>query len=256
MSADVIVFTVDIEAPFLDPVEGVRRWLAILGQFEIRATFFVTGSVLSEYPSIGDRICEAGHELASHGYSHPRNPRGPFLDQLGSDGLHRELDMAAASLMPWSAKPAGFRAPWLRTSAAVHAAVADRFAYDSSWSGIAPHFIRNRSIPVLPISSPLGVGPRMGTPPFLALGAGAFLAATRFCWNPIVVYAHSFDLITLTRPAVETRDWKWKWYYRRCGAPVRKFLEEIFAWWVISGCLFMTAEEWLSQPRRRMKRDA
>ena len=50
--------------------ENTRRLLDLLGQHGIRATFFVLGWVAERCPRIVSSIHSAGHEVASHGYSH------------------------------------------------------------------------------------------------------------------------------------------------------------------------------------------
>ena len=60
--------------------------LAILREEGVRATFFFTGAELREYPDLGGRFVQAGHELGNHSYSHPR-----FL--LRSPGfIRREIE--------------------------------------------------------------------------------------------------------------------------------------------------------------------
>lgn len=47
-----------------------RRLLGLLAEAEVRATFFVLGWVAERYPGLVHDIVGAGHELASHGWSH------------------------------------------------------------------------------------------------------------------------------------------------------------------------------------------
>ncbi|MEJ6002478.1 XrtA system polysaccharide deacetylase [Paucibacter soli] len=51
---------------------NVERILALLGEREVKATFFTLGWVAERYPQMVARIVAAGHELASHGYGHER----------------------------------------------------------------------------------------------------------------------------------------------------------------------------------------
>jgi polysaccharide deacetylase family protein (PEP-CTERM system associated) len=54
-------------------VEGnTDRVLALFGDHGVKATFFMLGWVAERYPDLIRRIVAAGHELASHGYSHVR----------------------------------------------------------------------------------------------------------------------------------------------------------------------------------------
>lgn len=47
-----------------------RRLLRILGEHDVRATFFVLGWVADRYPSLVREIHDHGHEVASHGWWH------------------------------------------------------------------------------------------------------------------------------------------------------------------------------------------
>ncbi len=46
------------------------RLLGIFAEFGVHATFFVLGWVAERNPDLARRIASAGHEIASHGYSH------------------------------------------------------------------------------------------------------------------------------------------------------------------------------------------
>lgn len=48
------------------------RVLGLFADHEVKATFFMLGWVAERYPDLVRRIVAAGHELASHGYSHVR----------------------------------------------------------------------------------------------------------------------------------------------------------------------------------------
>ncbi len=49
---------------------NTRRLLALFESRGVRATFFVLGWVAERYPALIREIAAAGHEIASHGYSH------------------------------------------------------------------------------------------------------------------------------------------------------------------------------------------
>lgn len=51
------------------PVSG-RRILSILAEARVRATFFVLGAVAERHPELVREIAQAGHEVATHGWSH------------------------------------------------------------------------------------------------------------------------------------------------------------------------------------------
>jgi peptidoglycan/xylan/chitin deacetylase (PgdA/CDA1 family) len=46
--------------------------LEVLGQRQVKATFFVVGEALERNPELGRQIVAAGHELGNHSYSHTR----------------------------------------------------------------------------------------------------------------------------------------------------------------------------------------
>lgn len=54
------------------------RFLEVLAAYNIQATFFLLGSMLSKSPGLGRELVQAGHEVAVHGWAH-RNLllRGP-----------------------------------------------------------------------------------------------------------------------------------------------------------------------------------
>lgn len=51
---------------------NVERILELLGNRQIKATFFTLGWIAERHPDIVRRIVRDGHELASHGYGHER----------------------------------------------------------------------------------------------------------------------------------------------------------------------------------------
>ncbi len=99
MSAVVNAFSVDVEDYFqvaaLAPAiprdswsereprveRNTERILERLAEHGVRGTFFVLGWIAERHPALVKHISAAGHEIASHGYSHEliyRQPRGEF----------------------------------------------------------------------------------------------------------------------------------------------------------------------------------
>src|ERR1022692_681633 len=85
---------------------NIDRILALLEEADVRATFFTLGWIAERYPDLIRRIGDAGHELASHGFSHQRatdQQRGEFL---------ADIRLAKAVLEDISGKGvSGYRAP-------------------------------------------------------------------------------------------------------------------------------------------------
>ncbi len=87
-------------------VQNIEKILSLLAEFDVRATFFVLGSVAESEPLLVPMIAAAGHEIASHGYSHSLVP------QLGPQRFRDEVKRTGEVLERQSGvKPIGFRAP-------------------------------------------------------------------------------------------------------------------------------------------------
>ncbi|MFB4317894.1 polysaccharide deacetylase family protein [Actinomadura sp. 21ATH] len=52
------------------PMSGTSRLLDLLARNKVRATFFLVGGNVEEYPELVRREAAEGHELANHSYSH------------------------------------------------------------------------------------------------------------------------------------------------------------------------------------------
>ena len=66
---------------------NVETLLGLLAESGSQATFFTLGWIAERYPALVRRIVAAGHELASHGYSHRRatdQSRSEFLEDIRS----------------------------------------------------------------------------------------------------------------------------------------------------------------------------
>lgn len=51
---------------------GFYKIFELLERYQVKATFFVLGWVAEKYPQLIKALSSAGHELASHGYSHEK----------------------------------------------------------------------------------------------------------------------------------------------------------------------------------------
>jgi peptidoglycan/xylan/chitin deacetylase (PgdA/CDA1 family) len=78
-----IALTID-DGP--DPVH-TPRMLDILRDHAVKATFFVVGGAVEQYPEIVVRMKKDGHEVGSHSYSHP------YFHRLSWSGAIREIKM-------------------------------------------------------------------------------------------------------------------------------------------------------------------
>lgn len=86
-----------------------RRLLEGLEERDARATFFLCGYRLEQYPDLAERMLEAGHEIGLHGYSHRD------MDAMSRRDIARELEDTRA-LLPEKCRPRFLRPPQGRCS--------------------------------------------------------------------------------------------------------------------------------------------
>lgn len=82
------------------------RILEILDRYGVRATFFMIGKNVTDYPSAARMVAESGHEIGNHTASHIR------LDRVGADRARSELTQCADAIEAvCGARPTLFRPP-------------------------------------------------------------------------------------------------------------------------------------------------
>jgi len=119
--------------------QSVLCFLDLFDELQIKATFFVVGSELDNPEAVANlaRAVAAGHEIASHSYSHDyaltRRPAAEIESDLS------RADRAIREAL--HVEPRGFRAPGYTLTGPLLAAVAARgYAYDSSVFPAAPYW--------------------------------------------------------------------------------------------------------------------
>jgi len=86
---------------------GTTRLLRIFADAGVRATFFVLGFVAERHPGLVRNIVAAGHEVATHGYSHT------FVYRQTPEVFRAELSRSIRLLEDLTGKPViGHRAPF------------------------------------------------------------------------------------------------------------------------------------------------
>ncbi len=109
------------------PKVGLPRILAMLERRQLPATFFFPGLTAERWPGTVERVLDAGHEVALHGYTHRTPTALSEREQL------EELEAGMAALERCGARPAGYRAPlWSTTAVTLGALGAHGLRYDSS----------------------------------------------------------------------------------------------------------------------------
>ncbi len=81
--------------------------LDILRKYNVKATFFVVGSQVSQYCSILRRIYQEGHEIGNHSYTHP------WMGRISSEEQQQEIFQTQAIIENCiGSKPRWFRSPY------------------------------------------------------------------------------------------------------------------------------------------------
>jgi polysaccharide deacetylase family protein (PEP-CTERM system associated) len=138
--------------------------LDLLARHGITATFFVLGWIAERHPRLIQRILAAGHEVASHGWSHRR------VYELDEATFEADLACTNAALEAAGAPtPIGFRAPeWSINDRSLWAlAVVARlgFRYDSSMSPL--RLVGNPDYPQVPHHRDTPCGALLEVPPLV-----------------------------------------------------------------------------------------
>ncbi len=64
------------------------QYLAVLDEFNVRATFFMVGQNINQYPELAGKVLRYGSEIGSHSWRHAR------LDKLTADEISEDLSLA------------------------------------------------------------------------------------------------------------------------------------------------------------------
>lgn len=207
---------VDLRKEFVPTQHRVRHnidcILALLQEYSVVATFFVLGSVAEQYPDLVPTITAAGHEVASHGYSHQ------LASHLGPSKFREEVQRTGEILERQSGqKPLGFRAPqWSISCGSTPWAFGilreEGYRYDSSCTPLPligePRSSRFPFI-IETVAGALLEIPPMVTPSFLGnlpTGGGwgfrffplkmvsGTIEKMNKCGNPAIIYIHPRDV--------------------------------------------------------------
>ena len=198
-------------------VQQTLEVLDILTARQVKATFFILGTVAEKFPELVSEIGERGHEIGSHGYRHR------LINRQTADEFSADITRAVSVLASvGKQKPISYRAPFFSITAkspwALDVLAKHGFLYDSSIFPIrrplygipgAPRFTHNmRTDSGLTITEiPLSTLRCFGTN-FPVAGGGYFrimpFSLTRRAIRrlnaqgyPAVVYIHPHDLFDL-----------------------------------------------------------
>lgn len=144
-------------------VKPIDQILDLLARFDARGTFFTLGWIAVRYPEIVRRIAAAGHEIASHGWSHRR------ATALSPAEFRDEIRRSKAVLEDLIGQPVlGYRAPNFsigpRNDWAFDILVEEGYRYDSSVFPIRRHDYGNPDAPSEPYVLQRRAGPLIELP--------------------------------------------------------------------------------------------
>jgi peptidoglycan/xylan/chitin deacetylase (PgdA/CDA1 family) len=126
---------------------GAERILALLQKYEIRATWCIPGVIIDTYPQACERVLEAGHEIAHHGYSHV-----PPAD-LSPEREEKELLRARECIKKLTGHyPRGYRScSWDLSPRTVELLLKHGFDYESSMmaNDYTPYQVRQGDRPTI-----------------------------------------------------------------------------------------------------------
>jgi peptidoglycan/xylan/chitin deacetylase (PgdA/CDA1 family) len=98
------------------------RLLDMLKERGIKATFFVVGRNVEEYPAIVARMAAEGHEVANHSWSHPS------LTKLGFESFRKQIENTNDAIAKATGKrPVLMRPPYGATSVGLNKRLNEQF---------------------------------------------------------------------------------------------------------------------------------
>ena len=87
--------------------EDTEQLIKILGEFDVKATFFVVGEWVDKYPESVKALSDAGHEIMNHSNTHPH------MTKLSKEKMKKELTECNNKIEAVTrVKPTLFRAPY------------------------------------------------------------------------------------------------------------------------------------------------
>jgi len=146
--------SVHVDSPYIamtfddGPSEKLTpKLLDLLAAHHMKATFFVVGQCVSEYPDIVKRAAREGHEIANHSWSHPT------LGKMSDEAVRRELqktdDAIKAAI---GTRPTLLRPPYGSITARQKSWINSEFGYRTiiwdvdplDWKRPGPNVVRER----------------------------------------------------------------------------------------------------------------
>lgn len=98
------------------------KLLDMLKERNIKATFYVLGQNVQQYPDIMKRMVAEGHEVGNHSWNHPA------LTKLGAAGVKSQMDRTTEAIIKaCGQRPATMRPPYGATNASLNKRLTEEF---------------------------------------------------------------------------------------------------------------------------------
>ncbi len=111
-------------------MKGYEPLMKLLSKYNVKATFFILGKVIEDYPNIINELITEGHEIGCHTYSHTE------LFYSNKETFESEIQKCIELIKPYGITYSGFRAPYFsidhRTMWALDVLKKYNFKYDTS----------------------------------------------------------------------------------------------------------------------------
>ncbi|MEE1013792.1 MAG: polysaccharide deacetylase family protein [Clostridia bacterium] len=108
--------------------DDTMNLIDILGKYDVKATFFVVGSWVDEFPDAVKALSDAGHEIMNHSNSHPH------MTQISKEKMKEEVETCNQKIEAITGrKPNLFRAPYGDYNNDVVQAVRECGSYTIQW---------------------------------------------------------------------------------------------------------------------------
>jgi polysaccharide deacetylase family protein (PEP-CTERM system associated) len=123
--------TGELIQPTTSVLTATHRVLDLLEEVNIRATFFIVGSIAETYPKLVREVAQRGHEIGSHTYAHK------LIYRMEQAAFKADVERSLKQLQDLTGQPIyGFRAPEFSVGKLDHwcfeVLVELGFRYDSS----------------------------------------------------------------------------------------------------------------------------
>ncbi len=226
------MFTCDVEYFGPQTEKGVNNFLELLDAYKIKGTFFVTYRIVNDYTDLVKAIVGHGHEVASHGYSHPVAEHDfRFLDSLSDKEVEEEVARSYDEIAGKGFKVEGFRAPAFKINDYALACIRKWFRYDSSsvdfiiragrYKKLNNNQVRDSNFIRIPVSSIGMLKIPFGSPYLMLSGSSIKRIISRYLADSrsAMFYCHCFDLVQSSHGAITPpRAIRNMIYFNLCGS--------------------------------------